>query len=147
MDEMLICLPPNVGANLDGFVINAMAFADDFELFSQTPTGLQELLQTSIGFLATTGLKANPKKCYAVAIATVSKRKRKVIDSKGKYKIGDAVIPALKITVELKHLRTNFTADGRVISGTRKKLTKDLELLTKAALKPKQRLWSWSVWW
>lgn len=145
MDEMLKRLPEEIGVNLDGLFVNAMAFADDLSLVANTEQGLQILINEATSFLGLCGLRANPNKCVTLAIKTIPKEKKTAIDPSTRFKIGNAMIPSLKRTDEWVYLGIKFNANGRLISDAKPKLVKDLELLTKAPLKPQQRLWALKV--
>lgn len=145
MDEMLRRLPGEIGVSLDGLFVNAMAFADDLSLVASTKEGLQALIDGATSFLGSCGLHANPLKCATLALKTIPKEKKTAVDPSCRFKIQNAVIPALTRTDEWVYLGINFTANGRKISDAKPKLTKQLELLTKAPLKPQQRIWALRV--
>ncbi|KAL0103868.1 hypothetical protein PUN28_017905 [Cardiocondyla obscurior] len=87
IERLLIKLPNDIGARIDGIKVNAAAFADDMLLFSSTPTGLQK-------------------------------------------------------SDDWKYLGIPFTPEGRAKTNASGKLRDALEKLTKAPLKPQQRLFA-----
>ena len=56
MDWLLKSLPDEIGADIDGVKVGAIAFADNFVLTASTAAGLQQLLNSAGGFLALCGI-------------------------------------------------------------------------------------------
>ena len=142
MDEMLKILPEEIGARIDSMKFNAMAFADDLNLVASTEDGLQQLINIATSFLGECGLRANPAKCRTGALKTVPKEKRVYIDPKCRFKIDSATIPSIDRLEEWTYLGVSFNSGGRILKDAKPKLIKNLELLSKAPLKPQQRLWA-----
>ena len=61
-DLLLRLESSNHGMHLYNFVLNAIAYADDINLFSTTTTGLQELINTCESYAKRWRIKFNPKK-------------------------------------------------------------------------------------
>lgn len=142
VDEMLRRVPDEIGVELDGMKINVLAYADDLILVASTQVGLQELLNETTSFLSSCGLQANASKCLTVSIKNIPKEKKTVVDSKCTFKIGRNIIQALKRTDEWKYLGIPFTPEGKAVSNIKDLLENRLQVLTKAPLKPQQRLWA-----
>lgn len=119
-----------------------MAYADDLILVASTESGLQELLSIRSKFLRPCGLKANANKYLTVSIVNMPKEKKTFVDSEIKFKIGKNTIPSLKRSDEWKYLGVPFTPEGKSITKVEGNLIEKLNKLTKAPLKPQQRLWA-----
>ena len=141
IDMMLARIPDDVGVSIDSLHVNVMAFADDMIFMSQTSFGMQELLDVTTQFLYTARLEPNASKCASVAIRTVPKQKKVAIDAGINFSIRGRQIPALKRSSEWVYLGVPFTPEGRVLNNIRSTLDGKLRKLTKAPLKPQQRLW------
>lgn len=142
VDEMLKSLTPEINVDIDGYKINVLAFADDLILVASTQKGLQSLIDQTADFLHMCGLEANANKCATLSIKSIPKKKKTAVDVTAKFKIRGAMIPALKRTSEWKYLGITFTAAGRVHCDIKGKLEDQLLKLSKAPLKPQQRLWA-----
>lgn len=140
-DRMLRKLPTDVGAKVGDLEINAAAFADDLLLFASTPMGLQRLLDTSMGFLEKCGLQVNTTKCMTIALRNVPHEKKTVVDRSAVFLRGDNILPSLKRSDEWQYLGVPFTPEGRAKVNVTQGLRVSLEKLTKAPLKPQQRLY------
>uniref|UniRef100_A0A1A9VZG3 Reverse transcriptase domain-containing protein n=1 Tax=Glossina brevipalpis TaxID=37001 RepID=A0A1A9VZG3_9MUSC len=139
IDKLLKMLPNEVGVRVGDSSFNSLAFADDLILFASTPSGLQLLLDTTNEFLKQCGLCLNTAKCITISIKGQPKQKNSVVESR-KFKVEQTNIPALKRTDEWKYLGISFTADGRCKIEPQNDILPKLLRLTKAALKPQQRL-------
>lgn len=141
IDRMLRKLPEEIGAKIGDLIINATAFADDMMLFASTPVGLQRLLDTAIEFLHKCGLDINAAKCMTISLRSVPHEKKTVVDKTTVFRGGgDRVLPAMKRTDEWRYLGIPFTAEGRLRIDITKGLQDSLSKLSKAPLKPQQRL-------
>ncbi|KAL0103799.1 hypothetical protein PUN28_017836 [Cardiocondyla obscurior] len=142
IERLLIKLPNDIGARIDGIKVNAAAFADDMLLFSSTPTGLQKLLNVSVELLQQCGLKVNASKCFTVALRNVPHEKKTIVDKETVFECQGRILPALKRSDDWKYLGIPFTPEGRAKTNASGKLRDALEKLTKAPLKPQQRLFA-----
>lgn len=140
MDRLLKKLPEDIGARIGGLTINAAAFADDLLLFASTPRGLQNLLDKTTDFLSKCGLMVNASKCMTVSLRNVPHEKKTVVDRETVFLCKDKILPALKRTDDWVYLGIPFTPEGRVKLDIIPDLLASLEKLTKAPLKPQQRL-------
>lgn len=142
IERLLKELPEDIGARIGGLVINAAAFADDMLLFATTPMGLQKLLDISVAFLSKCGLQVNASKCLTVSLRNVPHEKETVIDAETVFLCQGRMLPALRRTSEWSYLGVPFTPEERVKLDISGKLRNMLEKLTKAPLKPQQRLFA-----
>lgn len=142
IDRLFASLPKEVGIRIGGSVINSIAYADDIALFALTPEGLQSMLDTAATFLRECGLNVNATKCFTVALKTVAGRKKTVIDAGVSFSCSGTKIPALKRTDDWKYLGVPFTPEGRLMSDPLDRLKRDINTLSRAPLKPQQRLFT-----
>lgn len=142
IDRLLARLPEDIGAKVGDLTINAAAFADDLLLFASTPMGLQQLLNRSTRYLESCGLMVNASKCMTVALRNVPHEKKTVVDKETVFLCGKRLLPSLKRTDEWKYLGIPFTPEGRAQGKAKEKLLASIEKLTKAPLKPQQRVYA-----
>lgn len=142
IDRLLKQLPPEIGVRMGGLTINAAAFADDMLLFASTPMGLQKMLNLSTQFLNDCGLKINASKSMTVALRNMPHEKKTVVDKETVFLCEKKILPALKRSDDWKYLGVPFTPEGRARSDVTRKLSLSLERLTKAPLKPQQRMFA-----
>lgn len=142
MDGMLKSISRAIGVEIDNIKINILAFADDLVLMASTKEGLQNLIDRVTGYLRSCGLVANPAKCASVAVISVPKSKKTIIDSSCRFKVCNKTIPSLQRTDIFTYLGTAFTADGVKPPSGLEILEKKIESLSSAPLKPQQRLWA-----
>lgn len=139
IDGLLVSLPNHIAARIDDTPVNALAFADDLVLAASTKEGLQELLATTHHYLYSCGLKLNAAKCKTLSIQGQPKQHRTVIVP-NRFTVGDTVLPSFLRTDVITYLGIDFDGDGHVKNLPREQLRIQLERLTKAPLKPQQRL-------
>ncbi|CAB0028302.1 unnamed protein product [Trichogramma brassicae] len=145
IDEMLKRSPTDIGVNLGGLRVDVMAFADDLNLLASTKSGLQQLIDYVVGFLGQCGLTPNTGKCSSLAIRGLSKEKKTAVDTSCRFKVGARTIASLKRTDTWRYLGVSFNGNGRVKLQSKESLTSLLGKITKAPLKPQQRLWALKV--
>lgn len=142
IDRLLRQLPEDIGAKIGDLTVNAAAFADDMLLFASTPMGLQSLLDRAVGFLSLCGLKVNASKCLTVSIRNVPHEKKTIIDKDTVFLCQQRELPALKRTDDWRYLGVPFTPEGKSQVKVTAKLLDAVTKLTRAALKPQQRLYA-----
>lgn len=140
IDWALSNLDPHLGFDLDGIKVNHLAFADDVVLVSATKKGLQRQIDSFTNHLAGSGLTANASKCASLAIVVNGKTKKWVCDPNPAMKVAGHFISAMKITDTYKYLGILISASGSVPKAE-KTLNDALKNITRAPLKPQQRLW------
>lgn len=139
MDRLLTSLPNDIGCRIDSIKLNALAFADDLILAAETPAGLQTLLDHTHAFFVACGLEVNPSKCLSVGIKGQPKQKNSVL-TRYAFTIAGNTIPCLGRTDTFTYLGVDFTPDGRSKVYPHVVLQPMIDRLTKAPLKPQQRL-------
>lgn len=142
IDGLLGSMKSGIGVDIDGIKLNILAFADDIVLLASTKEGLQSLIDRVADFLGRCGLEANAEKCATLAIQGVPKQKKTTINPSCTFKINKAVIPALGRSSEWTYLGVRFNVDGVRCSSESTDIQEKLEKLSKAPLKPQQRLWA-----
>lgn len=142
IDGMLREIPAHVGVDLGTNHYNGFAFADDVIFVASTAQGLQLTLDHAVGYLAQCGLNINATKSFSIALRNVPHEKKSVVDSRIRFQVAGRTLPALKRTDEWKYLGIPFTPEGRSICRPEHQLKAVLNKLTKAPLKPQQRLFA-----
>ncbi|CAD6238435.1 GSCOCG00012534001-RA-CDS, partial [Cotesia congregata] len=140
LDRLFSEIPEEIGCRLGGVIVNALAYADDLLLFASTSTGLQRLLDISNEYLSECGLAVNASKCATMALKSVPKEKKTVIDANQTFLCRGQRIPALKRSDEWKYLGVPFSPTGKLCCDPCGKLNENLKILKAAPLKPQQRL-------
>ena len=142
IDWALSNLDSHIGFKVDGIRMNHLAFADDVALFASSPQGLQRQIQLFSEHLAQSGLFLNPDKCRTLGIKVVGGRERRtwVVSSEEFAKVNGSGIRTMGVEDTYKYLGIHMTYKGQA-SGAGEKLQKNLNSLTKAPLKPQQRMW------
>ncbi|KAL0098716.1 hypothetical protein PUN28_020672 [Cardiocondyla obscurior] len=102
---------------------------------------LQKLLNVSVELLQQCGLKVNASKCFTVALRNVPHEKKTIVDKETVFECQGRILPALKRSDDWKYLGF-LTPEGRAKTNASGKLRDALEKLTKAPLKPQQRLFA-----
>lgn len=120
-------------------IINSVAFADDLILCANTEKGLEGLLLRTQNFMADCGLIMNTSKCLTISLKVQPKQKTCIIADRV-FKLGDQKLPALKRTDSWKYLGIYFSPEGRSTVEFSDTLNIKLARVTKAPLKPQQRL-------
>lgn len=142
IDRLFSLLPKETGIRIGETVVNAMGYADDLVLLATTKVGLQELLDITAEYLQSCGLLVNASKCFTVALRTVPKEKKTVIDARERFRCLGRLIPALKRSDDWKYLGVPFTPEGRLMCNPLDRLKTEIEHLRAAPLKPQQRLFA-----
>jgi len=141
MVRVLKRLPTCLGVNLGSKRCNSPAFADDLILCTSTAPGLQQLFDTTCKVLASCGLSTNPAKCLSVSIKRQPKQKNSVITERALI-IDIREVPIVRRSQEWRYLGVRFYPDGRCKVDVVRKWDVRLERLTRAPLKPQQRLYA-----
>lgn len=145
MDGLLQTMPDHIGVRVGGKVVNALAFADDLVLVATTPTGLQTILDQATTYLLKCGLSINTGKSMSVAMKTVPGEKKTVIDKTSKFICNGRQLKALTREDGWRYLGVPFTPEGYATPNVTTELRESIETLTRAPLKPQQRLFALRV--
>lgn len=139
VDRVLRGLPSEIGARIGEQVCNAIAFADDLILAASTRRGLEILLRLASEGLAHSGLRLNPAKCRTISLKGQPKQKTLVLEQTEFYIDGNPV-PTTTRADSFNYLGVPFDSTGRAINDMMVEHRTLMERLTKAPLKPQQRM-------
>lgn len=142
MDHVLKQVPAAVGFSLSDEVrVNALAFADDLGITTESAVGMQMALSSVERAAEPLGLYFNATKCVSLAkIAVSTKRWSKVVcDSEMKFRIGGNTIPTVEDSDPVRYLGAYF--NGRGLVNVPVEIDILLERLKRAPLKPQQKLY------
>lgn len=141
IDRVLACLNNSLGYSLGDSRICAIAFADDIVLVSGSVLGLQMNLDKAVTSLKTFGLTINMGKTAALSYRGYSRNGSRVMSPSAEelFTIGTVTIRQLGSADEWRYLGIDFQgiACCRVTS---RGLTSDIQRVSKAKLKPQQKL-------
>lgn len=138
MDRAIKQIPAEVGYEVNGKKINCVAYADDVISVAKTKIGLQMSIDAMTKCLASFGLKINIEKSSTLSLVPAGKVKKMKVIEESLFKIDNEPLRAIGVVDTWKYLGIHFT-------GSRKcdfdySLASDLEKISKAPLKPQQRL-------
>lgn len=139
MEDLVREAMPDVGFNLDGQRVDSLAYADDLVLLAETSPRLQEKVQRLSEALRKAGMKLNPRKSHGLTIAKASKRKQMVL-TPTTYEVDGELIQPMGTDDSVRYLGLQFNWKGRIVPKHTGKLDALLQELTRAPLKPYQRL-------
>jgi len=138
MNEVLAAVPEEVGYDMLGQNVNALAFADDLVLIGSTREGTQKSLGGVIGALHQFGLELAPAKCAAFSLVPSGRLRKTRILTEPQFMAGDCVVPQLGVLQSVRYLGVQFGVAGPMTQDI--ELIPFLERITRAPLKPQQRL-------
>ncbi|MCP4463117.1 MAG: reverse transcriptase family protein, partial [Planctomycetaceae bacterium] len=142
VDWALEQLDSSIGINVGEIKISNLAYADDVVLFSSTPRGLQQQLDTFCSHLAESGLLMSAGyggKSASLGLVIDGKKKKYLVNNNPFLKIQDEIVPALNPSKPYKYLGINISSLGTK-QNIKQILDTGLKELTEAPLKPQQRL-------
>lgn len=140
IDLCLRHIDSNIGVSVGDQTLSCLAFADDLVLFSKTPTGLQRQFTIVESALDKCGLAINARKCSSIRLDVHGKRKIWACNPHDfvRSRNGD-LIKALSIVDGYRYLG-NLVCAGTASDTTVCKLRDGIGQLTRAPLKPQQRM-------
>lgn len=104
--------------------------------------GLQTILDQATDYMSTCGLAVNTTKSMTVSIRTVPGEKKTIVDANTTFTCAGRRLKALTRENEWRYLGVPFSAMGYRIADVTAALDKAIQSLTKAPLKPQQRLYA-----
>ena len=140
IDWALSSLDPQLGADVGKVRVSHAAYADDQVVASGTKTGLQANVNTLVSELGKSGLSLNAAKCMTVALVVDRGRKKSLVDSQSFITIDGKQVPGQKASEYYKYLGLNISKKGSSTT-ILERVKKQLQELSKAPLKPQQRLY------
>ena len=138
VDRILKRLPFEVGYTIQKIKINGLAYADDIILYAYHTEGLRKLLTVAEWKVAIFGLEFNLNKCVAMSILINGALKKYKITIEQLFTIAGVPIEQLGPTEGFRYLGVKISPLGVEKPGG--KLHRELDNITKAPLKPQQRL-------
>lgn len=118
--------------------VNALAFADDALLIASTANGLQMNLDIFGAELGACGLSLNVDKCFVVSIKPSGREKKTKILTESQVQYQGVPVTQVNMVSLWRYLGVEFKGPNTVLAGG--SMSKYLERITKAPLKPQQRL-------
>ena len=128
-----------IGFKLAGEILLILLYCDDMVLLASSLEDLQRQTELIVAALAQVGLSVNPKKCAIQAIRVDRTHKLWYVDSGAVVQVHGESFPALSISDPYKYLGLQVRATGTRAS-VEEQLQFKLEQVTKAPLKPQQRM-------
>lgn len=144
IDWILAEQDPELSVRRGDQKVGHFAFADDLILLSRGGRAMQSKVGRLTESLGAAGLEVNQLKSASLRIQIDGKAKRWVVNDQKFLTIQGTAIPALSITETYKYLGTQTSASG-ACSTAKGKLITGLDNLTRAPLKPQQRLFMLNV--
>lgn len=144
IDWAFSSLDDHIGFSFGHVRVNNLGYADDVALLSDTQAGLRSQLGQFESHLAMGGLTISAGtegKSASLSIAVDGKAKRWVVDQTPFLATNADIIPALSASGEYRYLGIMLGSGGaKVRSSLRKDLLQGLRNISRAPLKPHQRL-------
>ena len=114
---------------------------------AETPQGLQDLIDYSTAYLLQCGLKINQAKAHTVSIVGSGKKKKMAVDVRQTITIDGLPIRVLVLESRWMDLPRDlvYSLACRPTANLKSKFVPLLDRLTKASLKPQQRLFALKV--
>lgn len=138
VDRTLGLLSEDVGYRIGGRVVDVLGYADDIVLLSSTKVGLQENLTRLHEALERCGLSINAKKTGVLSLVPSGRDKKVKVETTPSFTLGGVVIPQRSPTEIWTYLGNDY--QGAREYAHIPPLALAVELLTKAPLKPQQRI-------
>ena len=139
MDEILSQSREEIGMDVNGCFVSHLLYADDLVIFAENGDRLQERLTALSTALEAAGMRINARKSTGLTLVKDGKRKCLMLRERV-YSVGAEEIPALVVDGQVKYLGVNFSWKGRIAPRSTRRLEGFLREITKAPLKPQQRL-------
>jgi hypothetical protein len=144
IDWAFSSLDDHLGFSFGNVRVNNLAYADDVALLSDTRAGLRSQLGKFESHLSKGGLTISAGaegKSSSLSIAVDGKAKRWVVDPTPFLATNEGIIPSLSASGEYRYLGIMLGSGGaKVRSSLRKELVQGLQNITRAPLKPYQRM-------
>lgn len=140
MDLVLAHLDRQLGCDLGSTRLNHLTFADDVALLSQTQASMVRLAAEFETALASVGLRVNVDKSATLSIVADGHRKRWLCDKTPFVEFGGRLVGGMDVGQYHKYLGTTSGAIPAQPTSVKTALELGLRKLSKAPLKPQQRL-------
>jgi hypothetical protein len=140
IDLALRHIDKGIGVSVGKEKLSCLAFADDLVLLASTPKSLQTQFNSIELALRKCGLELNVEKSATIRLDVHDKRQKWVFNPLAFLRGRGGVVRAMSITEGYKYLGNSVSA-GDTIGSTVRDLQRGVEELTRAPLKPQQRLY------
>lgn len=138
LEKVLASLNNSIGFACLGGLVRCLAYADDVILVASTRQGLQMLISHFVDGIETFGLKLNTRKSGVLSLVPDGKNKKIKVLSDPSFYAGEHTLQQIGVLDVWKYL--GVTLEGPKVKQNVIPWHTKLELLTKAPLKPQQRL-------
>uniref|UniRef100_A0A8C7YCS3 ribonuclease H n=1 Tax=Oryzias sinensis TaxID=183150 RepID=A0A8C7YCS3_9TELE len=138
LDEALNSIE-TVGFNTPSGQIKHIAYADDLLIFCNNSIELQSSLNSLTQSLRSSGLCINPDKSRSLCIRSSSKPSMTILESKS-VSVSGMDLPPIDVDDQFQYLGIGFDWKGKVSADSKTQLIRMLEEVTRAPLKPQQRV-------
>ena len=129
-----------ISYKITGEVMSYFAFTDDLVVLARSRVGLSQQVSNIVASLHKSGLEVNPSKFASLSLVVDGKRKTWAVDAGSFLKINSVPVPALGVREAYRYLGLQFKAQGTKPE-LKSKLDEQLSNVSKAPLKPQQRIW------
>ena len=140
IDLALRHIDQGIGVSVGQEKLSCLAFADDLVLLASTPKGLQTQFNSIELDLGKCGLELNVEKSATIRLDVHGKRQKWVYNPSAFLRGKGGLVRAMSITEGYKYLGNSVSA-GDTMGSTVRDLQRGVEELTRAPLKPQQRLY------
>ena len=140
IDLALRNIDQGIGVSVGQEKLSCLAFADDLVLLASTPKGLQTQFNSIELALGKCGLKLNVEKSATIRLDVHGKRQKWVCNPSAFLRGKGGLVRAMSIKEGYKYLGNSVSA-GDTLGSTVRDLQRGVEELTRAPLKPQQRLY------
>lgn len=140
LDEYFTNVDLNIGFVAGDLRLDATAFADDLVVFASTPQVLQLRLNQVQDFFMPRGLRVNIKKSFTLSMQPSGREKKLKISTDNIFTVAGSPLPTSEVTTLWRYLGVTFSPQGTKNMGLRTQLQELLTRVSKAPLRPQQRL-------
>lgn len=138
IDRAIKQIPAEIGYKINGMNFNMVAYADDIVGIASTREGLQTSLNVLSNSLSSFGLEMNIEKSSTLSLVPSGREKKTKVITESLFTVNNTPLRAIGILDTWKYLGIHFA--GSKTLEREINLATDLELISKAPLKPQQRL-------
>ncbi|KAL7057420.1 hypothetical protein AAHC03_019522 [Spirometra sp. Aus1] len=139
LSEALAYSDRQLGFDLAGATVDSIAYADDLVLLAESPHRVQQRLDGLANGLSLAGMVLNSAKCVSFYVQAFGKEKSACL-CPCEVSIGGSVLRSLGPRDTFKYFGVPFSYRGKVMVGHRSVLSDILDEITRAPLKPQQRI-------
>ncbi|VDO99720.1 unnamed protein product [Schistosoma margrebowiei] len=139
LDEVLEGLDPMTHLQIDGEVLNYIAYADDLVIFAPNATLLQRKRNRISSLLHNAGWSINPDKSRTVNLIAGGHSKLRAL-SQTEFTVAGTRVPPLSVSDSFTYLGIQFNFKGRCPIDHIESLKNYLLEISSAPLKPQQRM-------